>query len=241
MEMYEEGKSALVRMEREIHIALPNAIKPLYNETETDTCDESTPCNGIKFGVIDETAMAGVFGQYTEEHPTGGTSITDRAPTAGLSGSLLISIYNTTWNDFAGGNRVYRIASMIANKINFTTESPPQPIGIDQASPYGRFYVVRDKAVRFDISSGGTLQRKTADVDANGVNITTGFVNPYPLAQNVQPAIDPSKTAPNNKLPYFTYEPGTSTRNSVVVIHFAISRNNETVNFHKEVQVRNAP
>ncbi|MBU1405379.1 MAG: type II secretion system GspH family protein, partial [Proteobacteria bacterium] len=26
MEMYEEGKSAMVRMEREIHIAVPNAV-----------------------------------------------------------------------------------------------------------------------------------------------------------------------------------------------------------------------
>ncbi|MCX5875363.1 MAG: hypothetical protein NT087_03505 [Deltaproteobacteria bacterium] len=44
-------------------------------------------------------------------------------------------------------------------------------------------------------------------------------------------------------LPFFTYEPGTSTRNSVVVIHFKIQRpeTGETVNFHKEVQIRNVP
>lgn len=222
MEIYEEGKSALVRMEREIHIALPNAVQ----------------INGdaIDFGVIDETAMAGLFGQYTDAYPTGGTSITDRNPTASLSGTPLVSIYNTTWNDFALGSRVYLVANMFGNKINFVTELPPQPIGIDQASPYGRYYVVRGEAVRFEVSLGGTLQRSTAGLDNKGIN-TGGFASPYPLAHNVQHAKDPS----NNPLNYFTYESGTSTRNSVVSIHFAISRNGEIVNFHKEVQIRNVP
>jgi len=229
MEMYEEGKSALVRMEREIHIALPNAVQTFKNGVETNTCDETTPCNEIRFGVIDENKMAGVFGQYTDVHPTGGTFITDRDPAALLTGKPLISIYNTTWNDFAGGSRIYHVDSMTANKIDFT----PEIIG--PASPYGRFYVVRDKAVWFEISPGGTLQRYTLDVDTNG--IAAAGLPPYPfppqtLAQDI---------IPNGSLPYFTYNPGTSTRNSVVNIHFAISRNGETVNFHKEVQVRNVP
>ena len=211
MEMYEEGKSALVRMEREIHIAVPNAV-----EVSTVTL----PGDTISFGVIDENAMAGVFGQYMEEHPTDTKIITDKL--ASLSNNLLVSIYNTSWDDFTGGSRVY-----LVDGTNSVSEI------IKQASPYGRFYYVRDKAVRFEVSTVGTLQRRTAPVDEHSVDLAGFTSSPQdPLAKNVTqiPGLD-----------FFTYTPGTSTRNSVVTINFAISRNGETVTFHKEIQVRNVP
>ena len=224
MEMYEEGKSALVRMEREIHIAVPNAI------------DVSTAGDTISFGEIDENAMAGVFGQYTEVYPTDGITITDRTaslPVNTLVSTVitLVSIYNTGWDVFADGSRVYRISSVSGPQMTLSKIGP--------ASPYGRYYAVRPDAVRFSVT-GVILSRSTTAVTAGSV-LSTTFVTPQTLAQNVQQAIDPSKSAPDNLLPYFTYTPGTSTRNSVVTIHFALARNGETVNFHKEVQIRNVP
>ena len=206
MEMYEEGKSALVRMEREIHIAVPNAVQ--------------INGNGIEVGVVDENAMAGVFGQYTEEYPGGGTTITDRS--APLPYATLVSIYNTTWDDFAGGGRIYAVTGVTGNTMTLTNTIGP-------ASPYGRYYAVRSQAVSFSVSNG-ILSRSTATVSAGSA--LGGFANPESLVKDV---------VPSDGLPYFTYTPGTSTRNSVVTIHFAISRNGETVNFHKEVQVRNVP
>lgn len=206
MEMYEEGKSAMVRMEREIHIALPNAVQ--------------VNGNGIELGVIDENAMAGVFGQYAEEHPSGTTTITDR--TAGLPLNTLVSIYNTEWAIFNNGSRTYSVTSNAANPITLDRN-------IGAASPYQRFYAVRPDAVRFSVV-GATLSRSTAAVTANAA--LGAFGNPQTLAQNI---------IPSGALPFFTYNPGTSTRNSVVSIHFTIQRNNETVNFHKEVQIRNVP
>ena len=213
MEMYEEGKSAMVRMEREIHIALPNAVQ--------------INGNGVEIGVVDENAMAGVFGQYTEEHPTGTTTITDQTAPLGLTvagNNPLVSIYNTSWNDFAvaADSRVYQVTNpgtnpMILNRI------------IVSASPHGRYYAVRDEAVRFSVANE-VLSRSTAPVTSGG-NLGV-FGGAQTLAQNI---------IPSGALPFFTYNPGTSTRNSVVSIHFAISRNGETVNFHKEVQIRNVP
>jgi prepilin-type N-terminal cleavage/methylation domain-containing protein len=78
MEMYEEGKSALVRMEREIHIALPNAV------------DVTPTGDTISFGVIDENAMATFTGLYLEN--------LDKI--SGLPANKLISIYNTQWCNF---------------------------------------------------------------------------------------------------------------------------------------------
>jgi len=69
MEIYEEGKTAMVRMEREIHIALPNAIIALDKTAlppYDDVVNNAGFGNAIIFGEIDETKMAGVFGQYTD-------------------------------------------------------------------------------------------------------------------------------------------------------------------------------
>ncbi len=207
MEMYEEGKSAMVRMEREIHIAVPNGVQ--------------VNGDGIELGVIDEAAMAkaNVFGQYKEEHPTGGT-IEDQ--NAGLPLNTLVSIYNTEWTIFNNGSRTYSVTSNGTNPMTLDRN-------IGAVSPYQRFYAVRPVAVRFSVA-GTTLSRSTATVNAGA--LLGAFGNPQPLAQNI---------VPSNGLPYFTYNQGTSTRNSVVSIHFAIGRNGETVNFHKEVQIRNVP
>lgn len=216
MEMYEEGKSALVRMEREIHIAVPNAV-----DVSTTTLDGDT----INFGVVDEKAMAnaGVFGQYEEEHPTGDTFITDR--TAALHNGL-VSIYNTGWDVFIDGSRIYNISNWSGKKMDFA----PEKIGT--VSPYGRYYAIHPEAVQF-IVENRVLNRKTTAVSTGGVTLGN-FDNPHPMARNVS-------QIPG--LPFFSYEPGTLTRNSVVTIHFAISSPNgdETVNFHKEVQIRNVP
>lgn len=214
MEMYEEGKSALVRMEREIHIAVPNAV-----DVSTTTLSGDT----ISFGVVDETAMtkSGVFGQYEEEHPTGGTFITDRS--AALETGL-VSIYNTGWDVFVDGSSIYSISSTNGKKMDFAPET------IGPASPYGRYYAIHPEAVRF-IVENGVLNRKTTAVSTSGITLAS-FNSPQPLARNVIQVTG---------LDFFTYTPGTSTRNSVVTINFAISRNGETVNFHKEVQVRNVP
>ncbi|MBU2620102.1 MAG: type II secretion system GspH family protein [Proteobacteria bacterium] len=208
MEMYEEGKSAMVRMEREIHIAVPNAV------------DVAIAGDTVSFGVIDENTMAGVFGQYTEAHPSGGATITDRA--AWLPIGTLVSIYNTEWAIFNNGSRTYSVTSNGANPMTLDRN-------IGAPSPYQRFFAVRPDAVRFSVA-GSTLSRSTATVNAGAP--VGAFGNPQPLAQNI---------VPSNGLPYFTYTPGNSTRNSVVSIHFAIARNGETVNFHKEVQIRNVP
>ncbi|MFA7382152.1 MAG: prepilin-type N-terminal cleavage/methylation domain-containing protein [Desulfurivibrionaceae bacterium] len=224
MEMYEEGKTALVRMEREIHIALPNAVQEPF-DSDADTVDDT-----ISIGVIDENAMAGVFGQYTEAHPSGDFTITDRTAALQVSNPL-VSIYNTSWADFSDSSRIYRVTSASGVNPMILSET------IGPASPYGRYYAVRSEAVRFSVASG-VLSRSTTTVTEGSALDETDFANnQQTLAKNVQPAVDPS----NAPLPYFTYEPGTSTRNSVVVINFAISRNEETVNFHKEIQVRNVP
>ena len=214
MEMYEEGKSALVRMEREIHIAVPNAV-----DVSTTTIADDT----ISVGLIDENAMSPVFGQYTEASPTGGTTITDR--TAALPVTTLVSIYNTSWDVFADSSRIYNITGVGGpgnRRMTFAETIGP-------ASPYNRYYAVQNIAVRFSVTNG-ILSRSTAAVTAT--NPLGVFGNPQALARNI---------VASGGLPYFIYAPGTSSRNSTVAINFAIARNDEIVNFHKEIEIRNVP
>jgi len=210
MELFEEGKLALMRMEREIHIALPNAVR--------------INGDGIEFGVIDENVMAyngttNVFGQYTEASVPG-RKITDQ--TGGLPKDTLVSIYNISWDVFFYGSRIYKVTN---NNTNLMTLDR----FIVTDSPYRRYYAVRPAAVRFSVSSG-VLSRSTATVTAGGK--LGDFGGEQTLAQNIKNS---------GELPFFTYSPGTSTRNSVVTINFTLSNGEESVNFHKEVQVRNVP
>jgi len=148
-----------------------------------------------------------------------------------LQGKFLFRIFGKTnrlfepEEHFADSSRIYRVASLSGpgnRKMNFTET-------IGSTSPNGRYYAIRPEAVRFSVANG-VLSRSTATVTAT--NTLGGFGPPQTLAKNI---------GQDGTLPYFTYTPGTSARNSMVSIHFAISRNDETVNFHKEVAIRNVP
>ncbi len=205
--IYEEGKTGLVRMEQEIHLAVPNAINVSAGGTT------------VSFGLIDEIAMRTIFGEYTEDDPCGTNSITDQ--TAGLSRNSLVSIYNTGWKTFSGGSRLYTVTS---NNINPMTLDA----NISASSPFKRFFAVRDKCVQYQIS-GNVLYRLTADVDANGIG---AFANPKPLIKNI---------FPTESLDYFNFQAGTSNSNARLSIHFTISVKGESINFHKEIHIRNVP
>ena len=206
-EIYEEGKSGFVRMEREIHLSVPNGV------------NVSAGGATVSFGLIDEIAMRAIFGEYSENDPAGTNIITDQ--TAGLPRNSLVSIYNTGWSTFATGSRLYEVTSHNANPMTLDAN-------INVASPYQRFFAVRDTCVQYQVS-GNVLYRLRAAVDSAGVG---AFANPKPLIKNI---------FQTGSLPYFDYQAGTSSRNARLSIHFTISANGESVNFHKEIHIRNVP
>jgi MSHA biogenesis protein MshO len=207
-EIYEEGKLGLVRMERELYHAVPNAIN--VSGANSDT---------ITFGIIDESEMQNVFGQYSEINPVGSNSITDL--TSGLPGNSLISIFNTSWGTFNTGSRIYTVTTNNVNPMTLDSN-----IGV--SSPYQRYFVVRNKAIQYQVT-GSTLSRLTADVDSSGPGV---FGNPQPVIKNI---------SQSGALPYFDYAAGTATNNGRLTIHFTISGNNESVTFQKEISIRNVP
>ncbi|MDF1577942.1 MAG: prepilin-type N-terminal cleavage/methylation domain-containing protein [Desulfobulbales bacterium] len=215
--IYEEGKIALVRMEREIRNAVPNAI---------DSATLAGDPADLRFAMLDEDAMAiaaNVFGQYQENPPT--TTITDL--TGPLALGAVLSIYNRTWDDFTDPNpvqrRLYTVSSVAGSTMTISKNLTPP-----RASPRKRYYAV-DRAVRYYLDGAGTLLRAQLPINSENVDFATLPAQPgYPLARNVSGLT-------------FSYSPTTLMRNAVVTINFTITKGGEAVNFHKEVHVRNVP
>ena len=212
-EIYEEGKLALVRMEKEIHNAIPNAVdRPSATE--------------LQFGLIDEVAMRNVFGMYDENPPTQTLSDLFILPptsdtTKFLPAGSIISIYNRNWNDFtAAPLRLYQVTNVapLTGVMDISKKVAPS-----RSSPLKRYYAV-DQAIRYKLT-GTTLERAEATVDATGVG---AFGPNYPLAQDVTNLT-------------FSYAPAALNRNALVTINFTITKGSEAINFHKEFHIRNVP
>jgi MSHA biogenesis protein MshO len=211
MEIYEEGKIALVRMEREIRNAVPNAFN-------------SASATDLQFGMIDETAMFNCFGQYTTNNPQ--KFIRDR--TAPLPVNTILSIYNLSWTHFtaAATPRLYEV-SAVTMPDEMDLENGLRDIEAD--SPQKRYYAV-DKAVRYCLN-GTTLRRDFIEI--SNANYESG------ISFDAACSGKPLATGINNLS--LSYQPGTATNSPLVVITFTIARNNDSIQFHKEVLIANVP
>ena len=214
--MFEEGNLVLLRMEREIHNALPNAV-----DSATLTADPSD----LRFGMIDETAMRTVFGHYQEYAPT--TVITDE--TAALPVGAVISIYNRNWNDFStttlASRRLYQVTGVTGTAMTLSTANKP---GVIASSPRQRFYAV-DRSVRYYFYNGRIMRSE--------VRITSEATDPsgFPADAAGKPLAG-GVTALS-----FAYVPAALTRSATVSMRFTLSRDGETLEFHKEVHINNVP
>jgi MSHA biogenesis protein MshO len=211
MELFEEGKLALIRMAREIHHMIPNAI------SNTGTT--------VSFGLINVNALnSGIFGRYV---PVDDDTITDLSNITLANGSL-ISIYNTRWADFTSvGNRKIYSTTAAGSSMNLNK------VIIDGHSVTKRFYPVK-KAVRYFLN-GSVLYRAETDVTlatdfATGLsNITPTSTPPaYPLLSHIA-ALS------------FNYVPASFTRNALLRVNFTLDNKGNSLDFHKEIQVRNVP
>jgi MSHA biogenesis protein MshO len=165
LEIYEEGKLALARLERELHMAVPNSIWV-----------DGEPGAELRFGMIDERVMRTVLGRYQEDDPAGDSVLTD--PTTSPEAGTVISIYNRSWSDFSSvtDRRLYRVT---AAGPPFTLSKP-----ILAGSPYRRYYPV-DRAVRYDLH-GTTLRRAAIPVTEADTDLSP-FTTAYPLVDGVKP------------------------------------------------------
>lgn len=226
MEIYEEGKTALVRMERELHGMLPNAICVTSNGGASCESD-GTAGNEIRFAMIQEDVMRsnGLAGSYQEEaidFPlTAPAILTESNPAATPRVGDIVSIYNTSWPTFAGGARLFGITAAGGNSMTFGSQT------ITATSPQQRYYVVdRGVSYRWD-SASGTLFRKVVAVSSGGPGDFSAAVE-YPLAQNIGDF-------------RFYYAAPSLARNGIVSMVFTMVKDAHSVVMHKEIHVKNVP
>ncbi len=226
LEIFEEGKTALARMEREIINSIPNAVD-----------FDSSNNNEIKIGLIAENDMISenVTGRYEDPDPT--TFIDDR--TGQLSEDTIISINNTNWLTFTNPDisirRLYTVNTLTSPppyRMNLSTVYKGiKGIAVESRSTKQRFYAV-DKAVRYYFDAATSELRRTQIIineeDEDLSDTRFNSIIGKTMATNVT-AIS------------FNYTQGVSTRNSVVTIIFEITKNNEAIRFNKEVHARNTP
>ncbi len=218
LEIFEDGKTALARMEREIIDSIPNAVLV--------TAISGSP--ELRVGLIAEDQMisGNVTGRYTESPPT--DTVTD--DTGGLGVGVILSINNTKWDTFADSNtsarRLYEVTANVGKEMTLAPLIPG-----DSCSPRNRFYAV-DKAVRYYFDSASSeLRRSEISIDDVSTPLDdTAFVAApgYTLVAGVSDLI-------------FAYTPGVPSRNAVVTIGFTITKNGESIIFNKDVHVRNTP
>ncbi|MBU0675380.1 MAG: prepilin-type N-terminal cleavage/methylation domain-containing protein [Proteobacteria bacterium] len=221
IELYEEGKTTLVRLEREIHGAVPNAVT-LVSPTE------------LRIGMIDEVAMVPVFGSYLESPPT--TTLTDAfvpppvsSATAFLPVNTIISVYNRNWTDFTtmtmAQRRLYTVTGLAAGTMTISKNMPPP-----RSSPRKRYYAV-DRAIRYTLSGTDLLrsQFKIAN-EADDINTQLTAATQYPLTRNIVPGTF-----------QFNYAPAALSRNGMVTVNFTLTRSTEQIDFHKEIHIKNVP
>ncbi len=214
-EIYEEGKTALVKLEREIRNAIPNAVN-LVSSTE------------LQIGIIDEVVMQPVFGRYAESAPT--NTITDE--TVALADNTIVSIYNRNWSDFSNTSitqrRLYRVSG--PSGASMPLDPTFKPGGVIASSPSHRFYAV-DKVVRYYLD-GSTLRRSRIDITTENEDLTA-----FPADSDGKPM---AKNIEAGSL-VFDYTPASLTRSALVTIQFTLDKGGEKVSFHKEIHIRNVP
>lgn len=230
LELYEEGKTAMARMERELHGMLPNAV--CVRNGSGACISGGASGNEILFGMIAENVMSGqnLVGRYSESSidiiARPGVITDVNAPSAAPVNSIL-SIYNTNWGDFNDGTKLFRVDS-VSDGTDPTEDEGEMTLtpGISTPSPHQRYYVV-DRAIsyRWD-SSTNILYRATFSVDTTGPDFST--VSEYPLARDV---VDFD----------FYYAAPSLARNGIVSMVFTLSKNGEQINMHKEIHVKNVP
>jgi MSHA biogenesis protein MshO len=222
MELFEEGKLAMMRMEREIHHMLPNSIDNPTNDTD------------IHFGLIDVNTLTSAAPAITGQYETIGNSLKIRDlslnPLPVIVPPTRLSIYNTSWSDFTSTDplvrKIYAITAVGSPPGSMTLDKPV--IGGHSATK--RYYPVY-KAVRYFLNGTTLFRAETTVTPAPDNFITT--LDAAPRSALLSNITSPSLS--------FNYSPASLTSNALVRIDFTLSRNGTTLDFHKEIQVRNVP
>jgi MSHA biogenesis protein MshO len=231
-ELSDIADTAVRRISRDLHLALPNSIRLPSNQ-----CLEFLPTkNGGRYRAdVDASGGGNVFDTAVALDKFDVLGPLSAAP---LAGDLIV-VYNLGIKDADAYNmdNVALVSSATTSLINIASKQ------FLFASPGNRFHVVSgtEKAVAYvctgtlgiDATTGngtGSLMR------ASAYGLNSADPSPCPATSVSTPIL-----AQNISACEFTYSSGVTERSGLISIRLAISKNNETVNLYQEVHVNNVP
>lgn len=230
-ELSDIADTAVRRISRDLHLALPNSIR-----LPTNQCMEFLPTkNGGRYRAdVDASGGGNVFDTAVVLSKFDVLGPLSAAP---LAGDLIV-VYNLGINgaDAYNMDNTALVSSASTSLINIAGKQFPF------ASPGNRFHVVSgvEKAVAYvctgalGIDAAGNGTGSLVRASAYGLN--NADPSPCPATPVGTPIL-----AQNISACDFTYTSGVTERSGMISLRLAISKNNETVNLYQEVHVNNVP
>jgi len=239
-EMTDIADTALRRIGRDLHVALPNSVRVLAGAT---TCMEMLPTKtgGRYRSAVDSAGNGDILDFTTADASFDMFGLLPTLPGQAPAAGDLVVVYNlgaaAAGADAYSGNNTNIIAGTgagsLANESKITLGGAVKQFPF--ASPGSRFqvistpvsYVCTPGAVNASGNGTGTLTRVSGYAINAAQSCTPGGTSAL-LASNV--------TACN-----FSYSPGTTMSNGLVSTQLEITQSNETVSLYDEVHISNAP
>jgi MSHA biogenesis protein MshO len=230
-ELSDIADTAVRRISRDLHLALPNSIRLPSNR-----CMEFLPTkNGGRYRAdVDASGGGSVFDTAVALNKFDVLGALSAAP---LAGDLIV-VYNLGIKgaDAYNMDNVALVTSASTSLINIAGKQFPF------ASPGNRFHVVSgvEKAVAYvctgvlGIDAAGNGTGSLVRASAYGLN--NSDPSPCPATPVGTPIL-----AQNISACQFAYTSGVTERSGLISIRLAISKNNEVVNLYQEVHVNNVP
>lgn len=250
-ELTDVADTAVRRLARDLHLALPNSVRHPVNGS--DQCVEFMPTKiGGRYRAVPDSAGNGnpldftaVDGGFDMLWPNSALP-----PASRLKKGDIVVVFNdgsATGNAYTGSNAI-RIgadpmedASAKTTAVSFVDASVGAPFNRKQLpneSPFYRFQVVpADEHVVVYACTGGQLIRYRNTIGAGG--------RPRPADCGAMRTGTPSVLADNISACSLHYEPpgaaGVNSRNGILAVSLQITQEGESVRIYQQVHVDNTP
>ncbi|MGV8893978.1 MAG: type II secretion system protein [Burkholderiaceae bacterium] len=237
-EMTDAADTAVRRIARDVHLALPNSVRTV---DASQLCLEYLPTSigGRYRADVDNLGNGNILDFDVSDTSFDILGSLNPVPSSG--DQLVISNFGIPGADaYSGVNRA-TISAVAGNSI---TWSPAMTFPLELKSPGSHFQVIpaAEQAVFYVCTNSGT----GVDAAGNGNGALYrlshyGFNATAPTACPAIPVITPPVLAQNVSGCTFTYAPGVTQRNGLVSMGITITKAGESVTLYHEVHVSNAP
>ncbi len=222
-DMTDMANTALRRMSRDLHLALPNSVRISGNSLEL-----LLTRTGGRYRVQVKNDGSGDILDFSGTDATGKFDIIGSNVTFTATDEIVIYNLGSAVPEadaYTGSNR--RTFAGTAGSVSLVQFGAPGAASFPLDSPNHSFHVVETPVTYTCDTGAGTLKRYSGYAIASGQLDPPGGTGIL-LAQNVSVC-------------QFTYTPGVTERSGLVSMRISITRNSETVTLYHQVQVTNVP